>query len=150
MKNSRYEIINERRENCGDYIYSYIDKEDKQTYSFSIDKEYNFIFNKGVSEKDLYLAYIDYVNKNCLDYFFRKLRLERVPKGYINLYNQLTVDNSEKVSKYIEAALQNVMEAASLMDDVNVDNTSDFYSQVSYLNQAQSALTSAKKLSRKR
>lgn len=151
MKECRYIITNENYEkNESTWVYKYIDIVDGNAYSFTIDKEYNFLFNKNVDQKEMYLAYIDYVNNNCLDYFFRKLKLERVPQGYINLYEKLTTDNNAKVDKYIELALQNLSSAEELMDDINYESAQNYYTKISYLNQAQNALNKAKKLTRKK
>ena len=151
MKDSRYLITSEKYENhIGTFVYSYIDKEDNETYSFSIDKDYNFYFNKDVVERDLYLAYIEYVNKTCVDYFFKKLKLEKVPKGYVAMYEKLTADYSAQISKYIELALENIEKASNLIDQSSEENVNDYYNKVSCLNQAQRELSKAKSLTRKR
>ena len=153
MKDLRYKVIKIYYDNyIGIQRMLVNDLKQEEEFTISFDEDLNPILKDYIDEQDMYLAYIDYVEKHELNYHYRKFKLEIVPKKYLQMYYHFDEYYKENYDQEVNQKIENIVkELNEIKEFLNIkeeDNMGTYYNKLSRINTAEFELNKIRKLSK--
>ena len=128
------------------------DLKEEEQFTIPFDEDMNLILGSYIDKKDMYLAYIDYLEKNEINYFYKKMKLEVVPKQYLQLYYDFSKYYKENYDAEVNQKLDNIVkEIEEIKEYLNLDeeeNMATYFNKTSRLNTAEFELNKIRKLTK--
>jgi len=152
MKELRYKVLNIYYDNSiGIQKMLVEDLKTNEEINISFDEDLNLILSKYIDKQDMYLAYIDYVEKHELNYYYRQLKLETVPKKYLQMYYHFDKYYKESYNIEVNQKIENIIKELNEIKeflDIKEESVEKYYNKLSRINTAEFELNKVKKLNK--
>lgn len=153
MKDLRYKVKNIYFDNLlGIQRMLVDDLKDEEEFHVSFDEDLNLILGKHIDKQDMYLAYIDYIEMNQMNYYYKQHQLDVVPKKYVQMYYHFDEyykeHYQEEVDDKIGAALKYLEEVKEYLNINYEENAASYYTKMSQINSAEFELNKVRKLTK--
>ena len=149
----KYKILNryfDQRLGISTIIVKNLENDEK--FNMYFDEDMFLIMKKNVEERDIYLAYLDYIETHEFNYHYKKHQLETIPRKYKQMYYEFSKYYAENYNKEVEAKLDKALDCIEDIKDYleicEEETVQSYYNKMSRLNSAEFELNKIRKLTK--